>query len=252
MPVSCALLGLMEGQQTMLVISAHFDDAVLSVGGLLQGHPGATVLTIFGGCPKAGIPAHPWDRPTGAAMARDAVEARSREDLAALGQLGASQRRLRFLDLPYRHDAGIHEDEDRTGPLMDELVADVTQVVEALQPVSILVPLGAADWHPNHHEASEAALAVSLSWARAETIIYTDLPYALAIPDAGRRRLDELASRRLILTPHPSTGPETSMGKAQAMACYLSQAAVLQSAFGDSLDRSMASASERFYRVARG
>ena len=56
----------MSGPNT-LVISPHFDDAVLSCGHWLHMNPGAVVATVCSGKPERGSPASKWDARFGTA-----------------------------------------------------------------------------------------------------------------------------------------------------------------------------------------
>ncbi|MHB8342306.1 MAG: hypothetical protein ACYDB7_14230 [Mycobacteriales bacterium] len=60
-----------------VVVSPHFDDAVLGCGQLLAGHPGATVVTVMGGQRLAGWDRlTPWDALGGFRPGDDVVAAR--------------------------------------------------------------------------------------------------------------------------------------------------------------------------------
>jgi LmbE family N-acetylglucosaminyl deacetylase len=78
------------------VISPHFDDAVLSCANLIADVPDATVLTIFSGGPGRAGQISGWDRSCGFSTGDDVMGARAAEDLAALQQLGATQRSVGF------------------------------------------------------------------------------------------------------------------------------------------------------------
>src|SRR5712692_5355525 len=81
-----------------LILSPHFDDAVLSLGGLIAKAPDrAVVVTVFAGVPPEGV-AGRWDRLSGFPMAVAAIRARRQENEAALALIGVPQNRIRNLD----------------------------------------------------------------------------------------------------------------------------------------------------------
>ena len=183
--------------RSLLVFSAHFDDALLSAAGLIKERPGTTVVTVFGGAPSPGVPSHPWDRATGRAMACEAVEVRAREDREALELVGACQQRLGFYDQPYRTGRLIHEDPNITGPLESALVPHIGRLIDDIRPCQVLLPLGHPKWHPDHHATSEATIAALRTRRWCEPIVYVDLPYGLATPRLARSRQREFRLRGL-------------------------------------------------------
>lgn len=158
---------------TLLFVSPHLDDAVLSCGGAIHAaaRSGARVVvaTVFSEC---------------AGGAR-----RRAEDLAAVNALGAEAVHLGLTDAPER--LGL----ERTHrALVEEAVvaeADVTRVRDALvrcMPYSrIWIPLGVGD-HVDHrvvHAALEDA---------SNAVLYEDRPYAF-LPGAVRARIRALGLR---------------------------------------------------------
>ena len=76
------------------IVSPHLDDAVLGCAHLMAVHPGATVVTVFAGNPRA-YPTDPmrqWDVQSGFAPGDDVMETRRREDHAALHSRSAGAR----------------------------------------------------------------------------------------------------------------------------------------------------------------
>ncbi len=67
-----------------LVISPHYDDAVLSCGHWLSQNQGAWVSTVCTAHPEQGIPASIWDRESGFENADEAMISRRAEDRAGL------------------------------------------------------------------------------------------------------------------------------------------------------------------------
>ena len=75
----------------VVVVSPHFDDAVLGATHLIAGHPGTTVITVLGGRPPA-YPEVPtsWDACGGFRAGDDVVALRREEDNAAMAFLEAT------------------------------------------------------------------------------------------------------------------------------------------------------------------
>jgi LmbE family N-acetylglucosaminyl deacetylase len=88
-----------------VVVSPHFDDAVLSLGATIaaatRSGASVTVLTVLGGDPASDLPAGRWDRTCGFATAGEAAEARRAEDEHACSSLGASHAWLPYSDEQY-------------------------------------------------------------------------------------------------------------------------------------------------------
>jgi LmbE family N-acetylglucosaminyl deacetylase len=224
-----------------LVISPHFDDAVLSAGAWLTRHPGATVATVFSGLPGEGVVAHEWDFNGGFTTGNDAATGRRAEDAGALELLQADQVVLGFLDGPYRPMTGrIHESEDiYNGDIHAAITTSLRQLLEGLRPRRCYFPLGAL--HEDHHIASNAAVAAILE-ADLPAIAYTDLPYAFSFPDFPAQRIAELQGMGCRVTEYPTMLGDYLL-KREAVSCYQSQLGLVGT------DGCFDEGAERFYRV---
>lgn len=200
-----------------IVVSPHCDDAVLACGDLLACNPGTLVVTVFAGrqpCPRR---LQPWDADAGFRPGDDAMEARRREDAAALECLGATPRWLDWCDAQYGTPAPVAA-----------IAAVLAGTLERERPDAVVVPLGL--FHSDHVRAHEAALAAVGA--------HTDVP-VLAYEDALYRRYGTLLAARLAalrpvrLEPgarSPDAAPRlpprdaaASEAKRAAVACYVSQ-----------------------------
>lgn len=150
----------MAGRRGTVVLSPHFDDAALSVGGSLASRAGPiAIVTVHGGPPPAGVAVSDWDAVCGFVSAAEAYRLRRQEDARACTVLGAEQVLLEHADGPYR-----------SGPL-DAL----SDFLGSLDPgTEVLLPLGTNQ--PDHAAVRDQALAV-LAGREVRPLIYADLPY---------------------------------------------------------------------------
>ena len=178
---------------TLLVVSPHLDDAVLSCAGAIyaharQGHR-VVVCTVF---------------TEGRAHAR-----RRDEDLAATTSLGAEAIHLGLLDAPERlgiersHRALVEQ--EATAEADVALVrATLDAAIERVQPTHIYVPLAVGE-HVDHRVVHAAM------HDRARVVVYEDRPYSF-LAGATRARLGALGLRvradsgaaDLAVAPHPA------------------------------------------------
>jgi LmbE family N-acetylglucosaminyl deacetylase len=237
-----------------LVLSPHFDDAVLSCAGWLEHHPGAVVATVCSGRPGRGVPADPaWDALAGFVDADQAAEARGAEDREALGQLGAEQRRLGFLDGDYKAVVGRpHEEAGVSGSFDAALIEAVGRLLDDLRPQIVLFPLGLV--HPDHVATRQAALASLRARPELRALTYFDLPYALAYGDAADRQIRSLRASGVDLSDavrgEDTVRGEDSPAKERAAGCYRSQLPLLATVFGERLHASLDARAERLMAVA--
>jgi len=146
-----------------VILSPHFDDAVLSCWRVLAGASEVLVVNVFAGQPPAGVLGS-WDLLAGATDSAAAVRLRIEEDRRALALAGRRSVDLPFLDGQYReHDQAPEE------------------IVEALRGVlaagaRIYAPASLGDHHCDHTAVRSAALALHAEGA--EVVLYADLPHA--------------------------------------------------------------------------
>lgn len=193
----------------LVTISPHYDDAVLSCGNLLAARPGSTVLTVFTGTPPdAASVTTDWDRRCGFPDARQAMDARSGENEAALRMLQLQGMDLGLLDSQY-----VEEGQD------GRLTAALAAALSHLRPRVVLVPLGL--FHSDHMRVSDAALRIRGLFRRCLWLAYEEVPYRDK-PGLVQGRLAELLTRHVSATPaaiHPAPSPL----KPRAVQAYRSQ-----------------------------
>jgi LmbE family N-acetylglucosaminyl deacetylase len=137
-------------QGSVVVLSPHLDDAVLSLGASLafSARHGATirVVTVFANDTATTRPPSAWEVQCGFTSAAEAARIRRIEDVAACERIGATPVWLTFPDVD--HDEG--RDADQIAKAMGEAIAGADMV---------LVP-GSPLLHPDHRQVAELALAL--------------------------------------------------------------------------------------------
>jgi LmbE family N-acetylglucosaminyl deacetylase len=194
-----------------VVLSSHFDDAVLSLGGWLyraaRSGEHVNVLTVFGGDPLSTLPAGTWDSAAGFRTAGAALQARREEDRRACAAIGVEGSSLPFFDEQY-------------GPRVsdDEIAAAIADATRG--PQVLLVP-GFPLTHPDHEQVARAVL--SLPRGNERLGLYVEHPYALTTT----RRLGDDEP-----VPHGAwqrvgTGVIPKIAKTRACRAYRSQVPLL-------------------------
>ena len=221
---------------TILAVSPHLDDAVLSHGGRLSHHIArgdqVIVYTVFAGRPSppyspAAVSYHAlWDLPD------DPVRARVAEDERAMALLGARPVYGPFLDGIYRRDGkgdwlvpqGGRCSGDRSSPepeLVDRIAAAVTAVIASSAPAVVLTCAAIGD-HVDHARARNGTV---LAAARAGLPLrcWEDMPYGIRTD-----YLPPLPAGAMLSDPRIEPVDEIRwQAKMAATSCYSSQAAML-------------------------
>lgn len=217
---------------TLVVLSPHLDDAVLSCGGLIahahQQGADVLVVTAFNGraTPPVSEPARKYHSrcglPDDLAMTR-----REGEDDLALGVVGARTQRLFLPEALYRKredgrpmyegDQGIFLPEGHpTNEATTDVEQGIAEQVADASPDLILAPLGIGG-HVDHVLVSQAARRLA-----GDVLYYEDMPYA--IHDRCRGWQENIAVTRPRLH---SCDTRAWAAKIQAITCYRSQSSVL-------------------------
>ena len=153
-------------RDTIVVVSPHLDDAILSIGAFIAGcasrGANVTVLTVLAGNPMSQAPAGPWDSACGFSTAGDAARARREEDRRACALVGARPQWLPFGDEQY----GLGAD-------ALEVRGEVERSLAGAQ--TVLVP-GHPLWHEDHRWLTSLVLGGVREDVRAGC--YAELPYA--------------------------------------------------------------------------
>lgn len=224
-------------QYRHIFLSPHLDDAVYSCGGTLavQVSTGLRplIITVFAGIPPAGHQLSPFALQIQKEMGfREdptvAMEARRKEDAAAMDFLGCDYLWLDYLDAMYRGSPGYYANrqqliggEVNSADLVIErqLAQDILAIQERLPDLAWYAPLGVGR-HVDHQLVASAA--DRLVQRKANVNFYEDFPYVLQ-QGALEARLQEMGG-----TLEPAYVEVSEMLPAREQACelYTSQAAI--------------------------
>ncbi|HEY7430249.1 MAG TPA: PIG-L family deacetylase [Streptosporangiaceae bacterium] len=217
---------------TVLAVSPHLDDAVLSYGGrlayLAAGGTRVLIYTVFTGTPDppyspSAVKLHELWRLSG-----DPMAPRRAEDTRALAILGATPLHGPFLDAIYRRDehGGWVVDGSTSyrrrrmaseAALVEDVAAAVGQVIAEHGPAEV-VTCSATGGHLDHVRARDATVAAA---RRAGTPLrcWEDLPYAVK-----SKHIPPLPAGVTLTGPRLEPVDAAAwQAKAQAVDCYASQ-----------------------------
>lgn len=196
-----------------LLISPHFDDAVLSAGQYMAGmKTRCDVLTVFSEVPKDNKLLTPYDESCGFKTSEDAVVVRRDEDNQALAILGAEAKYLRLLDSQYP-GGGSKED------ILEALRGFVAEHGNEYD--IVLAPLGLR--HPDHVNVSWAANTVFGLSKSHQFYMWEDLPHRVTHPEEVQERLELIRTLQEPELTFIGDGPIAD--KVRALWCYKSQMA---------------------------
>lgn len=195
---------------TLVAVSPHLDDAILSAGQVLLGHVNPIVLTVFAGHPADPAARNTYDIKCGYPDGADPVACRQVEDVEACRIICARPWHLDFKDAGYR---------DAAAPQALGMAARLCDTIERLRAGRVLAPLGIS--HPDHIATSNAALGAAIALGL-PLWFYEELPYRVMDPEAAAARRDRLErAGNTLQADFIGTGPIET--KEQAIACYRSQ-----------------------------
>jgi LmbE family N-acetylglucosaminyl deacetylase len=227
----------------IVVVSPHFDDALLGAAHLLATYPGSTVITVLGGRP----PSYPvevtdWDACGGFMAGDDVVAARRQEDAAATAFLEAAPVWLDFADHQYLAK------EER--PRATDVAPALASAIAAARPTAVFLPMGLAN--PDHVLTHDAGLRVRSELGDGEAA-----PAWFCYEDHGYKHIPGILAWRVAtlfkagLWPTPAVVPvEPDMDrKRAAIAFYKSQIAPLERDHVLS-ERLAANVPEQYWRIA--
>ncbi|HXA55266.1 MAG TPA: PIG-L family deacetylase [Solirubrobacteraceae bacterium] len=148
-----------------ILLSPHWDDAVLDCWALLTQPVELTVVNVFAGIPRPGRLAL-WDEITGAADSAARARERLAEDTGALALAGRGAINLPLLDAQYR--------ESQPPPSLRAIDRTLAEVVRSTSRVYAPAALGAHVDHKLTRRYAQALLRAGFAVA-----LYADLPYCV-------------------------------------------------------------------------
>jgi LmbE family N-acetylglucosaminyl deacetylase len=253
-----------SADRPLVILSPHFDDAVLSCWHLLDGPADMRVVNVFAGKPPPDAGAGWWDELTGRRDPGEAVNERAAEDRAALGLAGREPLNLDFLDRQYRRC-----DQPLT-PLVRALRAALAPGSFVLAPAALgshlhtpIASGAVAEPHPDHVVVRNAALALRANGFA--VALYADLPHASAdglpawvLGEGNEARTDRWATALAAIgLPHDRLvaevcrlAPSAFARKLEAARVYASQIASLERALAKRFDDPAVLGHEIVWRLA--
>lgn len=194
-----------------IILSPHFDDAALSLGGFMAENKAPVVVATF----FAAEPAEPvtggWDKISGFKNSREAIAARIKENEEALGKTKALPLNLRYIDFQYRHATSSASREET----ILSLEKDLDTMLDAFKNSEALSVYGPAEFgpsitHPDHQIVHDAFTATARK-NHAQNIrffFYEDFPYVAQYQKTDKMSLKEFLEQKnqgltLITTPLP-------------------------------------------------
>ncbi len=164
----------------VVVLSPHFDDAALSLGGLLaQNNSPEYVLTFFTGKPASTTTA--WDESAGFTNSESAATARIVENNNALTLLKATDVHFSYLDHQYRTNDDA---------VQNNIEKDITTFIQnhRSEHVDLYAPaeFGAKITHPDHELLHQAILHIreTHDFSNVDYYFYEDFPYVSLFTEA--------------------------------------------------------------------
>lgn len=149
-----------------VLLSPHWDDAVLNCWSLLTAERDVLVINVFGGVPGPG-PARRWDQICGGREASSHAEARVAEDARALALAGRTPVNVPLLDAEYRAPA--------PAPTLSDLEAGIAEVASSA--VSVVYAPAALGMNVDHRLVRRYARA--LHGEGIPVWLYADVPYCV-------------------------------------------------------------------------
>lgn len=168
-----------------IILSPHFDDAALSLGGLIARRESpALVVTFFSGEPEK-VMRTVWDKRSGFPNSHEAAMTRFKENEQALVPLGAATKNYNYPDYQYREKS---KDERVNWRALERIKSDIIKDIEGIiadNPKRELLIYGPADFgekitHPDHQILHDALMEVAKKYSadpKTSFFIYEDFPY---------------------------------------------------------------------------
>jgi LmbE family N-acetylglucosaminyl deacetylase len=162
-----------------IIISPHFDDAALSLGGLLSREDRPALVATFFTDPPETATTTKWDKLAGFTDSSDIKKIRTEENHKAMGLFKAETATYSYMDDEYGRDESGEE-------LQSDLAQDIQTLIaaHANQTVYIYAPALFTEGltHPDHEVLHKAFVDVANGFPNKNVkfFFYEDLPYTIA------------------------------------------------------------------------
>lgn len=233
-----------------IILSPHFDDAVLSLGGFIATRSSpVVVVTFFSGTPREAMQGG-WDARSGFANSDEAVLARTEENARALARTGAYPLNLRYVDFQYNPERDPASRE-KMGQSVKKDLETILRDFSGSENISLYGPaeFGGEITHPDHkllHDTFTAVAQEHTPDTRVRFFFYEDFPYIARYRAGTTTPLKTFLEKRsgLTLQETPLVVEANTLDiKIKAIEAYTSQ----QKAF-ESLGENIASAAREYAR----
>jgi len=178
-----------------IVLSPHYDDAVLSLGGFLAQNKNKAVVATFFTQNASTTRETKWDKLSGFASSLESFAKRSVENTNALNLLGVQGLDYSFVDFQYRK---VGQSAGQSTTTLNELSTSIEELIQKNKSdkINIYGPafFGDVITHPDHKLLHEAFMEVAKLYANNSNIsffMYEDFPY---IQDYNKKNTDSLKS----------------------------------------------------------
>jgi len=186
---------------TNIILSPHFDDAVLSLGGLLTREGANSIVATFFAAAPITAQQKQWDKDCGFIDSDQAICERTKENHQALACVSVPRtqiRNYRYLDAQYR-GACTPQDEQNLEAAIAKDIAKLIDENRGAPPIKIFSPgLG---WHGDHVLVKRAFIESlkQISQTSVDGFLYQDIPYACWLlenmPSSDFRSLEQIVNR---------------------------------------------------------
>ncbi len=168
-----------------IILSAHFDDASLSLGGLIAKQENPTLVATFFSGEPANVMRTAWDKRSGFPDSHEAAITRFKENEQALVPLGAITKNYNYLDFQYREKTKDESANWRAAErIKNDIIKDIEATIADNQNHKLLIygpaTFGEKITHPDHQLLHDAFIEIAKKYAtdpKTSFFIYEDFPH---------------------------------------------------------------------------
>ena len=230
--VVCLLvrLNIQQLPERNIVLSPHYDDAVLSLGGFIAHNNNKTIVATFFTQNASTTGETEWDRLSGLASSPESSTIRSRENSQSLMTLWVKGLDYAYIDFQYRQ---ADQATSQLVTIHNSLVSSIEALIQEnrLFKLNIFGPAYFGDdiTHPDHKLLHQAFMEVAKLYVNDPNItfyIYEDFPYVKLYNQKNKNDLRSFIENtdKVVLVPTPlNISVSDVLLKEQALLDYVSQ-----------------------------